>query len=262
MKLSIQRYGSGEPIVLIHGMGSAATAWKPIIPALSKEFEVFTVDLPGHGQTPLNKLQPMDPASLAKLVLLNLSELGVQQFHLVGNSLGGWVSLEIAATNPDRVKSLTGLAPAGLWLAPFTSRYPGELAVRLMAKSLDKVAATTLNYKWAKKIGFETVSPRWEQLSYEICLDAVAAMAKSEGYFPVWDGMLKKRFDKEISAEIPVTIIFGDTDHTLPAKTCQERSLAPKHAKWVILPETGHAPMWDSTEDVIAEIMQTTKLPK
>jgi pimeloyl-ACP methyl ester carboxylesterase len=262
MKLAIERYGSGEPLVLIHGMGSAATAWKPLIPKLTDKFEVITIDLPGHGKTPLDESRPMDPESLAKLVVQNLIELEIERFHLVGNSLGGWVSLEIAAIYPDRVITLTGLAPAGLWLAPFTSRYPGELAVRLMAKGLEKVAPTTLNYRWAKKIGFETVSPRWQELSYEICLDAVTAMAESEGYFPVWDGMLKKRFEKDVSAEIPITIIFGDTDHTLPAKTCQERSLAPHHAKWIILPETGHAPMWDSTEEVLAEILETSKLRK
>jgi pimeloyl-ACP methyl ester carboxylesterase len=243
-------------------MGSAATAWKPLIPKLTDKFEVITIDLPGHGKTPLDESRPMDPESLAKLVVQNLIELEIERFHLVGNSLGGWVSLEIAAIYPDRVITLTGLAPAGLWLAPFTSRYPGELAVRLMAKALEKLAPTTLNYTWAKKIGFETVSPRWQQLSYEVCLDAVTAMAKSEGYFPVWDGMLKKRFEKDVSAEIPITIIFGDTDHTLPAKTCQERSLAPHHAKWIILPETGHAPMWDSTEEVLAEILETSKLRK
>lgn len=262
MKLAIERFGSGEPIVLIHGMGSAATAWKPLIPKLIDKFEVITVDLPGHGKTPLDKARPMDPESLANLVVQNLDELDIKQFHLVGNSLGGWISLEIAAIFPERVITLTGLAPAGLWLAPFTSRYPGELAVRLMAKALEKLAPTTLNYKWAKKIGFETVSPRWQELSYEVCLDAVVAMARSDGYFPAWDGMLKKRFEKEIRKEIPVTIIFGDTDHTLPAKTCQERSLAPDHAKWIILPETGHAPMWDSTEEVLAEILETSKLRK
>jgi pimeloyl-ACP methyl ester carboxylesterase len=56
--------------------------------------------------------------------------------------------------------------------------------------------------------------------------------------------------------------VFGDSDHTLPAKTCQERSLAPAHAKWVVLPQTGHAPMWDSPTEVVAEIMQTVSLIK
>ena len=71
-----------------------------------------------------------------------------------------------------------------------------------------------------------------------------------------------KRFDSSISDEIPVTIIFGDTDRTLPATTCQEKSLAPSHARWIIFPETGHAPMWDSPIDVVDEIKKTTGCAK
>jgi len=74
--------------------------------------------------------------------------------------------------------------------------------------------------------------------------------------------LLGKRFDKQIDSQVCVTIVFGDSDHTLPAKTCQERSLAPAHAKWVVLPQTGHAPMWDSPTEVLAEIMQTVNLIK
>ena len=87
-------------------------------------------------------------------------------------------------------------------------------------------------------------------------------MGKADGYYPAWDGMLMKRFDGKISSEIPVTIIFGDTDRTLPATNCQERSVAPSHAKWIVFPETGHAPMWDSPSDVVAAIHQTTRIRK
>ncbi len=55
--------GAGEPLVLIHGMGSASTAWKPIRPLLNPHFKVITLDLPGHGKTPYLKGQPMDPHS-------------------------------------------------------------------------------------------------------------------------------------------------------------------------------------------------------
>jgi len=54
-----------------------------------------------------------------------------------------------------------------------------------------------------------------------------------------------------------VTIIFGDSDNTLPAQTMQERTLAPAHARWVTLSQSGHAPMWDSPNEVIAEIIHT-----
>jgi hypothetical protein len=69
------------------------------------------------------------------------------------------------------------------------------------------------------EIGFESVSPRWREFSTELCLDATTAMANSPGYVPAWDGMLKKRFDSKIDPKIPVTIIFGDSDNTLPAST-------------------------------------------
>jgi pimeloyl-ACP methyl ester carboxylesterase len=262
MKLAIESFGTGEPLVLIHGMGSAATAWKPIIGDLKNKFKVVTVDLPGHGRTAFSPVQPMDPTSLAQLVIKNLNSLGIDKFHLVGNSLGGWICLEIATSNPEIVKSITALAPAGLWLTPFTSRYPGEVALRFMASGVEKVAPSALNYTWAKKMGFETVSPRWRELSNEICLDATTAMANSTGYFPAWDALLGKRFDKQITTSIPITIIFGDSDHTLPQKTCQERSLAPTHAKWVVLPQTGHVPMWDSPNEVLSEIMATTGVSK
>lgn len=252
--------GSGDPLVLIHGMGSASTAWKPIRQILNQDFTVITVDLPGHGKTPYVKGQPMDPHSLGMYVLEQLSSIGIDRFHLAGNSLGGWVSLEMCSARPDRVRSLIGIAPAGLWLNPYNARYPGTAVARFLARHTAKLAPTALHFEAARKLGFFDVSPRWKEFSYELCLDATLAMSTAEGYYPAWDGMLMKRFDSNISETIPVTIIFGDTDRTLPATTCQERSVAPSHAKWIIFPNTGHAPMWDSPLDVIDEIKKTVAL--
>ena len=249
--------GTGEPLLLVHGLGSAGTAFRPLRPHLEHKFTVITVDLPGHGETPMIPGRPMDPHSLALNIFEEMSHLGYEQFHLAGNSLGGWISLEMTAAHPDRVQSLTGLAPAGLWLNPYNARYPGTALLRSIAKASAKVAPTALHFEGLRRIGFSDVSPRWKELSYQICLDATIAMAKADGYYPAWDGMLMKRFDSKIPESIPVTIIFGDTDRTLPATTCQERSVAPQHAKWIIFPDTGHAPMWDSPNDVAAAIIDT-----
>jgi pimeloyl-ACP methyl ester carboxylesterase len=241
-------------------MGSASTAWKPIRHELNQDFTVITVDLPGHGKTPYVKGQPMDPHSLGTYVLEQLNTLGIDRFHLAGNSLGGWVSLEMSSAAPDRVRSLIGIAPAGLWLNPYNARYPGTAVARFLARYTTKMAPAALHFEAARKLGFFDVSPRWKDFSYELCLDATMAMSTAEGYYPAWDGMLMKRFDSFIPEKIPVTIIFGDTDRTLPATTCQERSVAPSHAKWIIFPNTGHAPMWDSPLDVIDEIKKTVAL--
>lgn len=260
--LNYEITGSGDPIVLVHGLGSASTVWKPIRPSLERDFTVITVDLPGHGKSTYSKGQPMDPHSLALYVSEQMSAIGFETFHLVGNSLGGWVALELTSAFPEQVKSLTALAPAGLWLNPYNARYPGTALLRFLARNTSKLAPTALHFESARRIGFSEVSPRWKQLSYETCLDATNAMSGAIGYFPAWDGMLMKRFDSSISEEIPVTIIFGDTDRTLPATTCQEKSLAPSHARWIIFPETGHAPMWDSPIDVVDEIKKTTSCAK
>jgi pimeloyl-ACP methyl ester carboxylesterase len=261
MKLSLtvheQSVKEAPYIVMIHGMGSAATAWKPLIPHLEERFNLVAVDLPGHGRSPLNPDQLMDPKSLARLVVKNLEhELGIQEFHVVGNSWGGWVGLEIAALFPDRVRSVNALAPAGFWLATFNQRFPGHSLMRGLANNTKALAPTFLKYEWARKFGFEDVSPQWRDFSVELCLDATYAMAASPGYFPAWDGMLKKRFDSQIDASIPVKIIFGDSDKTLPAVVCQERSMSPAHAEWIILEQSGHAPMWDNPAAVASHIFE------
>jgi len=148
------------------------------------------------------------------------------------------------------------LAPAGFWLATYVQRSPGTSSLRFLAKNSVALAPTFLKYEFSRKLGFAEVSPHWRNFSYELCLDATVAMAKSEGYFPAWDGMLHKRFDSEIDSSIPVKIIFGDSDNTLPATTCQERTMAPKHSQWIIFEECGHAPMWDNTEKVAAHVLE------
>jgi len=246
------------PLLLIHGLGSATSAWKPILNELKKTFTVVTVDLPGHGATPMAHSQRMDPQSLAEAVIATMHELGFQRFHVVGNSLGGWIALEMAAMNPNSIYSVTGLAPAGLWLAPIVARYPGLIIARMLANGVNVVSPLLLHYEWARKIGFGDVSPRWREFSYELCLDATHALATAAGYYPAWDALLKMRFDSPIRKNIPITIIFGDTDKTLPASICQERSLVPSHTRWLVFEDCGHAPMWDHPQEVIDEILRTT----
>ena len=92
---------SHPSLVLIHGLGSAASAFKPIIPALAHSFRVITVDLPGHGKSAYIKGQAMDPKSLGRAIFETVErEYGINEFHVAGNSLGGWIALEMAADQP------------------------------------------------------------------------------------------------------------------------------------------------------------------
>jgi len=246
------------PLVLIHGLGSAATAFKPIIPALAQSFRVITVDLPGHGQSAYNKAQAMDPKSLGRAVFESVeSKYGINEFHVAGNSLGGWIALEMAADKPERIESLTALAPAGLWLKPASGRVPSEAQSYYIAKVLRPLIRVGLHAIALRKIGYSNVSPKWQELSYEICYDSAYAMGHATGYFQAWDGMLGKRFEAYVPESVPVTILFGDTDNTLPYPHSQERSLAPAHSSWMVIDNCGHAPMWDYPQ-LIAKIIKET----
>ena len=248
------------PLLLIHGMGSASTAWKLITPALSEELTVIAIDLPGHGNTPLPKDQAMDPHSLALLVKAELDELGVTRVHVAGNSLGGWIALELAAQIPHLVASVIALAPAGLWLKPSHRRQKRGDFARYLATSTHRIAPYLMQYQWARRIGFGVVSPLWRELPLETCIDAAIAYGTSDGYYPAWDGMLGRRFDKEIPPSLPVAVVFGEHDNTLPAKHSQERSLLPTHCEWIRIPQAGHAPMWDHPDLVVQIILRTVNL--
>ena len=258
MGLAYQETGGGEPLLLIHGMGSASSAWKLITPTLAKNFKVISIDLPGHGGSSYDRNQAMDPHSLALLVYAELDKRGYEKVHLVGNSLGGWIALDFASTFPNNVLSVTAIAPAGLWL-----KHSGKRGIASFSRALSALtypyAKYLLRLKIMRRIGFAAVSPQWSKFSLETCLDATIAYGSSIGYYPAWDGMLGRRFDLPISQSIPITVLFGDSDYTLPKKSSQERSLVPAHTRWIELKRSGHAPMWDSVDEVCAEILRTTK---
>ena len=237
-------------LVAIHGLGSASTVWKMLREQFSSEVDFITLDLPGHGRSAMKATREMNPAKLAVIVKEELAANGIDEFHLTGNSLGGWVALEMGSAFPKSIHSLTALAPAGLWLAPQVKKSYKLDTTRLLAKSTYRFAAPLLKVKPIRSLGFQLVSPQWEKIPLEVCLDATVAMGSSTGYTKIWQAMLGNRFDKPIPEELPITVVFGDTDNTLPSANCQEKSLVPSHSEWIVLERSGHAPMWDQVETV------------
>ena len=98
MAIAYARTGSGEPLVLIHGLGGSRRIWEPVVDRLSAERDVIAVDLPGFGESaelPDGRRRRRRPTSAATVAAL-CAELGLERPHLAGNSLGGWVALELA----------------------------------------------------------------------------------------------------------------------------------------------------------------------
>jgi aminoacrylate hydrolase len=99
-----QEKGSGQPIVLISGLGGLASFWQPVVDALSDDYRIITFDHPGVGQSEIDGL-PTIPG-IKEALLSVLDEKGIKQAHLVGHSTGSLVAQAMALDNPERVRSV------------------------------------------------------------------------------------------------------------------------------------------------------------
>jgi pimeloyl-ACP methyl ester carboxylesterase len=105
----VHRGGAGEPLVLIHGFTGTRRLWDPMLEQLERSHDVLAVNLAGHvGGPELNDI-PVSVDALVDAVERDLDEAGFDTAHLVGNSLGGWIALELAARG--RARSVVALSP-------------------------------------------------------------------------------------------------------------------------------------------------------
>ncbi|WDY56731.1 alpha/beta fold hydrolase [Pseudomonas sp. PSKL.D1] len=111
-QLAVRQAGSGEAVVLLHGIGSGAASWLQVATGLSERARVIAWDAPGYGQsTPLPMAAPRASDYAARL-LQALDALGVQRCMLVGHSLGALTACAFARQHPQRVSRLVLLSPA------------------------------------------------------------------------------------------------------------------------------------------------------
>ena len=238
---------SSKPaLVLVHGLGSAGNIWKTLVPDLIQDFTVYSIDLPGHGKSGLRQGESYDPRSLARMIIDYMKvEHGVTKMHLAGNSLGGWITLEMAAIDPDSVLSVTALAPAGLWLEAPKRLFAPSYDARVLSKISQFFMPIAFRLPPLKALGYRKITHLWRELSYESCRDSVIAMARSKGYHPLWQGAKGKKFDSAIESTVKVKIVFGDSDVMLPENIAQERSLLPEDADWIRVANCAHVIMWN-----------------
>nr|BFE86082.1 hypothetical protein GCM10020093_086830 [Planobispora longispora] len=114
MELAFERRGAGPPLVLLHGIGHHWQGWLPVLDRLAAERDVIAVDFPGFGVSPpLPAGTPYTAETLADAVESFCTMLGLREPHVAGNSLGGYVALELASRGV--VRTACALSPAGFW---------------------------------------------------------------------------------------------------------------------------------------------------
>lgn len=254
--ICFERQGVGEPLLLIPGTGSRRQIWVPIVESLAPLFDTIAIDLPGCGDSPLLGGEPsLEDFAMAIEGLLD--ELGIEGSHIVGNSFGGWLALELAKR--DRALSLSLLSPTGLWgrSMPLWARATfrmSQLAGRLLRPAVPPLAQTA----WGRTaFTFQAFGRPWS-IDPEDLTDDVLNLIHSPGVEPLYQAARQRAFVDGQGLRIPVSIAFGTRDISLPRRAHRQIGELPSDLRCFALPGCGHVPMYDDPDAIIRVIRETT----
>jgi pimeloyl-ACP methyl ester carboxylesterase len=252
-ELAYTRVGSGEPLVLLHGIGSRKEVWAPVVAHLAEQREVIALDLPGFGVSPLSARQDLTAVGLAATVAEFCREIGVERPHVAGNSLGGWVSLEMARAGT--VASVTGISPAGLWRGRVPRYTKWQVrSIHDMPARLGPVMGPLTLYPPLRMALTANVFGRPWKTPRRALLDDAAAMVAALAFEPTLAAASGKRFTGGMVIDVPVTIAFGTRDVIL-GPGCRVRDQLPAHTVWLNPRGWGHMPVWDDPKGVARVIL-------
>jgi pimeloyl-ACP methyl ester carboxylesterase len=257
----LHRAGSGTPLLLVHGVSAIWRAWSPVLPFLEPHHDVIVPTLAGHGGgPPLDTQIAPSVQALADALEGELDKLGLQKVHIAGNSLGGWIGIELARRG--RAHSLVLFSPAGAWRSQ-RSIEARAVAIRLSvdgfgryASHADAIAANAL-LRWfllAGQVAHPNRVPPQELAAY------IRAGALAPVVAPLLrDLPLRQVEPLPIARDYPVRLVWGDRDRVIPFDGFGSAMLERlPGAELIHLRGVGHVPMSDDPAGVAELILQVT----
>lgn len=246
----------------MHGVMGSERMWQDVAPLLASEFEVIAPTAYGHCGGEALSERPGAYRDVLAGATRQLDELGLERAHLVGNSMGGWMALDLARAG--RALSVFAISPAGMWPAPA----PG--AQKLRAKKLRRALKAgrrtrpllPLLYRSpsVRQYAFHDVLAHGRRLSPELALALTDDMLGCE----IAEGMLET--DEYLApldpAPCPITIAWAEWDRIFPERIYGPlaRERVPG-ARYIVLPKVGHVPMLDDAQlvaDAIRDCLRGT----
>ncbi|MDX6632366.1 MAG: hypothetical protein QOG26_371 [Solirubrobacterales bacterium] len=250
--------GSGsEHVLLLHGLGGNKTSFFETVAALSPDYTVHAVDLPGFGSSSKPGRAPYDAAYFARMMIRFMDTLAIDRAHVVGNSMGGRAALEMALASPQRVRTLGLLAPA----VPFLRRRELVPLVKLLRPELAALPQLPIRDEmvraqfWSMFAQPDRLDPSVGDIAcdefrriYRTAAGRVAFYASlrniyldpAEGRNGFWARLAK--------LEPPALFIWGDHDKLVPSKFSRHVAEALPQAHQVVLEQCGHVPQVELPE--------------
>ncbi len=246
--LAHDRTGRGSPLVLLHPLGGDRHVWDSLVPLLAPHREVIALDLPGFGDSPPLTGETPTPRALATAVAMHLAEIGVTRAHVAGNSLGGWVALELGLTGA--AASVTGIAPAGLWPEPLV---PKAAIAHRLARRMLPAAAWLVGTRLGRSVLLSSAMAFPRRMPAAAARRLVRAYATAPDFVRVNDAMRAGRFEGLERIRCPVTLVWPDHDRLI-----RRPVWVPDRIDNVVLSDAGHMPMWDAPDALAAVLLEAS----
>jgi pimeloyl-ACP methyl ester carboxylesterase len=250
--------GSGRPLILLHGGGASARCWLPLIGQLAAERHVVALDFPGFGDTPpptSNGFLSMDWA--IDQIADQLSAIGIDTpVDVAGNSMGGWMSLELAKRGLAR--SAVAIAPAGLWRRGMPPATLAQFQIAMAAARLARTPAVGILARHPfRRALLAAVVAHPERITPQEATELYRDFDRSG---PMLRSALRigatTRFTDGHGITVPITVAFCEHDWFVRPRDSQFRDQLPDHTTWLTLENCGHVPMWDDPPLVAQTILR------
>ena len=250
--LAHRRTGSGPPLVLLHGIGLDRWCWEPLRPFLERSRDVIAVDMPGFGESPAGR---QSVPGLADAVAALARALGLERYHVAGNSLGGGVALELGARG--EAGSVCALSPIGF--AAGRERAYAEQAlvtIRRLAELIDPAAGAVYGGPVRRTLAMSLIYAR----PWRVPATDAAHMNHATAGAPGFAATLPEVGDwRPAMPTCPTTIAWAERDRLLITSR-----QAPRAERWlpaarhIRLRGCGHVPMWDDPEQVAHALLRAS----
>ena len=260
-RISTLTAGDGiETVILIHGLGSNKTSFFETVSALTPQHTVHAIDLPGFGSSSKPLRAPYDAAWFARSVCRFMDAMGIDRAHLVGNSLGGRVAIEVGLRDPGRVQSLSLLCPSMAW----RRRRHFVPIVRLLRPELAAIPHSfggplVRQQFWTMFSRPERIHPSAAdvavqefQRTYRSVNARVAFSASARHIYLEEPNGPRGFYTRLRELEPPALFVWGDEDPVVPLAFSRYVANALPTTRQVVLEQCGHVPQVEHPVDANA----------
>jgi len=236
--------GSGPPLLFVHGLSGCWQNWLENIPHFAGTHRVIAVDLPGFGSSPMPR-EEISIAGYARFLEGLCDALSIDAAAVVGNSMGGHISCELAIRSPQRVERLMLVSAAGI-SAELVQRNAVMTGGRVVAAIATQSAARHQLYArrpGLRRIALSFVVRHADRLSAPLAHELMSGSGKP-GFLPALEAVITHRISERLpQIACPTFVVWGEDDRVIPVKDARRFEQLIPDVRVEVWPDTGHVAM-------------------